>query len=140
MKHEKNLIQNSINEYNNIVKIKVSKLDEINELKAKIKHLEVECVDLESERKSKENSILAEVYSVYSSKELFKFAHTVEKYAKKDVSEDFKEIVNRFNSHDLGVNDVSQLQTYIKIYGKYVGKENGIIKGLFKALGGIEDG
>lgn len=140
MKHENSIIQNNVDEYNNIVKRKVSKNEEIKELKNKLEHLEIEYITLENERKSKENIILAEVYSVYSSKELFKLVSTVEKHAKKDVAEDFKEIVNRFDSHDLGVNDVSQLQTYIKIYGKYVGKENSIIKGLFKALGGVEDG
>lgn len=139
MKLENSLIQKNVEEYNNILKRKVLKIEEIKELKNKLEHLEIECVTLENERKSKENVILAEVYNVYSSKELFKFVNTVEKHAKNDVAEDFKEIVKRFNSHDLGVNDVSQLQTYMKIYGKYVGKENSIIKGLFKALGGSED-
>lgn len=140
MKHEKNIIQNNIDEYNNIIKIKVSKIDEIKELKSRIEYLEIECENLEIERKSKENIILAEIYGTYSSKELSKLVNTVKKYAKKEVADDCEQIVSKFDSHDLGVNDVTQLQTYIKIYGKYVGKENSIIKGLFKALGGIEDG
>ena len=102
--------------------------------------METECKDLDLRNKETEMEMQAEIYSRYSEKDLLKMIPTVEKLANKEVANDFRELVTKFTKHELQVNDISQLDTYCKIYGKYVREESSIIKGLFKALGGNLDG
>lgn len=140
MIYENEIIQSKIDEYNETLKTKASKLKEIEQLKSQIDDLELECSNLDIRTKEIENVMQAEVYDIYSSKDLLKIVGKVEKHAKREVIADFKSLLEKFKQHDLGVNDITQLQTYIKIYGKYVADENSIIKGFFKAFGGKTDG
>mgnify|MGYP000649381094 CR=1 FL=1 len=141
MGYEKNdSILSSVEKYNRIIKEKAQKLAEIEALKIQITKLETECKDLDLRNKETEMEMQAEIYSRYSEKDLLKMIPTVEKLANKEVANDFRELVTKFTKHELQVNDISQLDTYCKIYGKYVREESSIIKGLFKALGGNLDG
>lgn len=140
MEHEKDIIQENLDKYNSILKDKASKSKEIEQIKEKLNDLEVEYSELESDRINIENVLQADVYSIYSKKDLLKLVDIVEKYAKKEVAADFKIILQNFEAHNLGVNDITQLQTYIKLYGKYVVQENSLIKSFFKAFGGKYNG
>lgn len=131
MEHEKDIIQENLDKYNSILKDKASKSKEIEQIKEKLNDLEVEYSELESDRINIENVLQADVYSIYSKKDLLKLVDIVEKYAKKEVAADFKIILQNFETHNLGVNDITQLQTYIKLYGKYVVQENSLIKSFF---------
>lgn len=140
MEHEKDIIQENLDKYNSILKDKASKSKEIQQMKEKLNDLEVEYSRLESDRINIENELQADIYNIYSKKDLLKLVDIVEKYAKKEVTADFKIILQNFETHNLGVNDITQLQTYIKLYGKYVVKENSLIKSFFKAFGGKYNG
>lgn len=141
MGHEKSdIILVSVEKYNCIIKEKAQKLDEIEALKVQIAKLEEECSALDYSSKETAIEMQVEIYSRYSEKDLLKMVPTVEKLANKEVANDFKELVTKFSNHELEVNDISQLDTYCKIYGKYVREESSIIKSLFKALGGNLDG
>ena len=140
MEHEKDIIQENLDKYNSILKDKASKSKAIEQIKEKLNDLEVEYSELESDRINIENVLQADVYSIYSKKDLLKLVDIVEKYAKKEVAADFKIILQNFETHNLGVNDITQLQTYIKLYGKYVVQENSLIKSFFKAFGGKYNG
>lgn len=140
MEHEKDIIQENLDKYNSILKDKASKSKEIEQMKERLNDLEVEYSKLESDRINIENILQADIYHIYSKKDLLKLVDIVEKYAKKEVVADFKIILQNFETHNLGVNDITQLQTYIKLYGKYVVKENSLIKSFFKAFGGKYNG
>lgn len=134
------ILQLKIKEYNQAIKSKASKKEEIEQLKKKIEQLEIEKSEIDITLANAENVAQAEIYKRYSKKDLLKMTDKIEKLAKKEVAIDFKNLVEKFGNHDLGMNDISQLQIYIDLYSNYVKKESGIIKGLFKALGGKMNG
>lgn len=128
-----------LEKYNSILEEKAKKSDEIDELKRKIVKLETECSHLDFDQKEVEAEMQAEIYSLYSEKDLLRMVTKIEKLSNKGVTNDFRELVKKFSKHELQINDISQLHTYYKLYGKYVKEENSIIKGLFRALGGNID-
>lgn len=136
MKHQEDKIQSGIIEYNLTIEKKASKQEEIANIKEKIKMLETECTELDIYAEQVENTLQAEVYQCYTDRDLLKMVKVVEKHAKKEVIADFKSLVDKFVEHNLGVNDITQLQTYIKIYGNYVIEENSGLRRIFKTLGG----
>ncbi len=140
MGHDKDdIIFLGIQQYNGIIEEKVKKNEEISELKRKIEKLEIECSNLDFDQRKVEAQMQAEIYSLYSQKDLLKMATRIERLSNKEVAKDFRELVSKFSNHELKFNDISQLHTYYKLYGQYVKEENSIIKGLFKALGGNLD-
>ena len=136
MKQQEDKIQNGIQEYNLTIEERASKQEEIGKLKIKLRKLESEYVELDRHAKKVENILQAEIYQRYTDRDLLKMVKVVEKYAKKEIVADFKSLVDKFEKHNLGVNDITQLQTYIKIYGKYVIEQNSGLRRIFKTLGG----
>ena len=136
---ESDIILAYVEKYTHILETKAQKKEEINTLKLKISKLEDECEHLDSDTKQAEVEMQAEIYHRYTIKDLLKMIPIVEKHSNKEVADDFRSLVDKFSNHKLRANDISQLATYFKIYGKYVRNENSIIKGLFKALGGNLD-
>lgn len=139
MKQEKNKIQIEIEEYESTVKEIVVKQEEIETLKKKLSKLEIERTQLDIKLKKEAMEIEAEVYNSYTEKDLLRLVDCANKLAKKEVAADFKQLVDKFKSHELGVNDISQLQTYIELYGKYVRENNTLLKQVFKIFGGELD-
>ena len=124
--------------YNERVKEKARKLDEIEELKQQITSLRKDIVNIDVQVKEEEMKILLEVYQVYSEKDLLCMAKYVEKNSTREHADNFKELITKFNDHKLEVNDISNLQTYFKIYGDAIKKKT-VLKRFFKALGGDLD-
>ena len=139
MKQDKNKIQISLEIYESTVKEKAQKQDEIDELKKTISKLEIACTELDDRLQKEAMEMQAEVYNSYKGKDLLRMVEYVKRLAKKEVAADFKELVDKFQLHELGVNDISQLQTYIELYGKYVKDGNTFLKRTFKFLGGELD-
>lgn len=139
MKQEKNKIQIEIEEYESTVKEIVVKQEEIETLKKKLSKLEIERTQLDIKLKKEAMEIEAEVYNSYTEKDLLRLVDCANKLAKKEVAADFKQLVDKFKSYELGVNDISQLQTYIELYGKYVRENNTLLKQVFKIFGGELD-
>ena len=136
MRPQDDKIQNGINEYNCIIGEKASKQEEIANLKAKIMQLETECDSLDINAHEVENMLQAQVYQCYREKDLLEMVKVVEKHAKKEVAADFKNLVEMFVNHSLGVNDITQLHSYIKLFGEYVREEQSVLRKIFKTLGG----
>lgn len=132
-------ISEYVKAYNDTVYKESQKMEEIRDLKAKIQNLEVECSELRDERQHQAIRAQAEVYTTYREKDLLKMVSRVEKIANIEIAEDFRKLVDKFSNHEMQINDVAQLHTYCKIYGTYVKKENGLIKGVFRAFGGNLD-
>lgn len=133
-------IQTGIDKYNRIIESKVEKQEKIAQWKTLIKQAETECVALDEEAYETVNLLNADFYNRYSEKDLYRMLKFVEKFAHKDVIADFKSLIEKFQEHNLGVNDISQLQTYIKLYGSYVANNKSVLRTVFKALGGKIDG
>ena len=94
------------------------------------------CDGLDINAHEVENMLQAQVYQCYREKDLLEMVKVVEKHAKKEVAADFKNLVEMFVNHSLGVNDITQLHSYIKLFGEYVREEQSVLRKIFKTLGG----
>ncbi len=137
---KKNSVEKRLQIYEDKLKEKSRKEKEINSLKEQIAVLQEEQSVLTNELSENEKEIQVEVYKSYTPKDLLKMATYIEKHAKVEAATDFRDLIKKFEDHNLEINDISNLQTYFKIYGQYVKEEHRIIKGLFGALGGKLDG
>ena len=130
-----NGIDKGVEQYNDIIAKQVQIKEEINILKGKIDDLECQNLGLESNKKQKFAELQAEIYRIYKQKDLLKMISRVEKMSNKEIASDFREIVTKFEKHQLNITDITALQSYVNIYQK----DNGLIKTIFKALGGRLD-
>lgn len=99
---------------------------------------EIEQKILDSNNKISELEMCSKksLYKQHSLKELMEMASVIERLSDKDKTNEFKELVKKYKNHTLDMNDISSLETFIKLYGTEVKAEKGIIKQIFNALGG----
>lgn len=140
MKSKKNdNIHDKLDEYNDIIKKRAELDTEMFELKQKIQACKVKRINLDKNIKQIEIDLQADFYTQYNENDLLKMIPKVEKMATREVAMDFRQLVDKFKNHELETNDISQLHSYCKIYRIYIREDAGIIKELFKALGGNLD-
>lgn len=135
----RNSLEEHLNSYHEKLRQKSKYETEITELKIQISKLQEKQNELSSQMNDDENIVQIEIYESYSHKDLLKMATYIEKHAKQEVHEDFKSLTNKFCNHDLEINDITDLQRYVKTYGPYVKEEHGLLRGIFGALGGRLD-
>lgn len=134
----KSCIEERLHAYDERVKEKARKLDEIDSLKQQITRIENEISNIDIEVKDEGMKIQVEFYRTYAPKDLLAMGKYIEKTSAKEHADDFKNLVNKFINHELEVNDISSLQMYFKLYGNPI-KKKGVLDRLFKAFGGNLD-
>lgn len=137
---KKSSVEERLNKYEDKLKQKSRKEKEINSLKEQIAILQEEQEVLTNEMSEDEKFIQVEIYKSYTQKDLLKMASYIDKYAKVEVANDFRNLIKKFQDHNLEINDITNLHTYFKIYGQYVKEEHRLLRGVFGALGGKLDG
>ena len=131
-----NNLNSAIDKYNDIIMKKANKQNEIETLKNQIKSLEMEIVNLNNELIETDAQAKIEIYTRYSKKYLLSMASRIHELSDNSVFYDFKDLVKKHELHTLNMEDIMQLNTYVKIYQQHLEKPNTIIKTIFKALGG----
>ena len=129
-------LNSAIDKYNDIIMQKANKQNEIETLKKQIKSLEMEIVDLDNEIIEVDAQAKIEIYTIYSKKYLLTMASRISELSDYTTYNDFKDLVKKHELHTLNMEDIMQLNTYVKIYQQHLEKSNTIIKTIFKALGG----
>ena len=139
MIQDKTKIQIAKDEYESTLKAVAVKQEEIDEVKQQLSKLEIERTALDVQLKNKSMVLEAEMYNSYSVKDLLVMVEYANKLSRKEYALDFKQLVDKFGLYELGMNDITQLQTYIELYGNYVKEKNTFLKRTFKLFGGDLD-